>query len=65
VQYLVLITDDGPPLEIRYRELQSPRELRDGDRVLLDELVMRVRAVLEPTDDGHDAVLICRADDSC
>jgi hypothetical protein len=63
VRYLVVIPADGPPLEIRYRDLSSVREFRDGDRVLLDELAVRVRAVLAPTDDEHDAVLVCRPDD--
>jgi len=54
-----MITADGPPLEIRYRELHSPRELRDGDEVILDELVMQVRTVIDASEDGYDATLIC------
>jgi len=65
VHYLVLIPSDGPPLEIRYRELRSARELRDGDRVLLDDLRLCVRAVLDPTDAEHDATLVCRPDEPC
>jgi hypothetical protein len=55
-----MITADGRPLEVRYRELRSPRELRDGDQVILDELVMHVTAVLEPMETGHDSTLLCR-----
>jgi hypothetical protein len=63
MRYLVLIASNGPPLEIRYRELQSARKLRDGDRIVLDELMMRVRNVLSSTDAEHDAVLICGQDE--
>jgi hypothetical protein len=63
MRYLVLIASNGPPLEIRYRELQSARKLRDGDRIFLDELMMRVRNVLSSTDAEHDAVLICGHDE--
>ena len=50
--------------DIRYRELRSARELRDGDQVFLDELLMRVRAVLSPNDNQHDGLLICGPDES-
>lgn len=66
VRYLVLIASErGQPLDdIRYRELRSARELRDGDQVFLDELLMRVRAVLSPNDNQHDGLLICGPDES-
>ena len=60
VRYLVAIASDRKPL--RYSELSSARELRDGDRILVDELSMRVRAVLSPPSDEHDRLLICRPD---
>jgi len=65
VEYLVLIPSDGQPLEIRYRELTSPRELRDGDQVILDDLRLRVRAVLDPSDADHDGTLVCRPEEPC
>jgi chorismate mutase len=60
IRYLVLVTTDGPLEEITYRELQSARELRDGDTVFTDELQMCVRAVLRADDDRYDGQIICR-----
>jgi hypothetical protein len=64
MRYLIALTPPaGVPFDITYRDLNSTRELRDGDALFLDELYIRVQAVLDPTDAEHDALVICRPDD--
>ena len=60
MRYLIVIQDHGDPTKIRRRDLSGTAELNAGDELFLDEVLMRVWAVIDaPTKAGHDAIVLC------
>ena len=48
---------------MRYRDLETARELAEGDEIFLDEHLMRVDTIIDgPQERGFDATVICLRD---
>jgi hypothetical protein len=63
VRYLVVIPGIRQRDEARFRNLDTDDELTIGDELIVDDMLVRVRAAVDvPADDSHDATLVCTPD---
>jgi hypothetical protein len=64
MRYLVVIPPHTGSQTPTHRELETIRELAEGDQVILDEHIMRIDTIIDgPRERGFDATLICVADE--
>ena len=63
MRYLVVVPPGRARAQASFHEIDSERELAVGDELLVDELMLRIRAAIDvPADDGYDATLVCAPD---